>query len=118
MVGGPTAEQVNNAPEFERTRENMNEFGGCAKVGKSLRTALSALMGKFTDPQVTGRLTSIMKKINLEDGTEARGYRKVEVSTQKNYLLGFEFNKILSPGSSMLRMTLSRMQEERLQILS
>ncbi|WP_312752547.1 hypothetical protein [Epilithonimonas hominis] len=96
MVGGPTAEQVNNAPEFERTRENMNEFGGCAKVGKSLRTALSALMGKFTDPQVTGRLTSIMKKINLEDGTEARGYRKVEVSTQKNYLLGFEFNKNLS----------------------
>lgn len=74
----------------------MNEFGGCAKVGKSLRTALSALMGKFTDPQVTGRLTSIMKKINLEDGTEARGYRKVEVSTQRKYLEGFEFNKNLS----------------------
>lgn len=96
MVGGPTAEQVKSAPEFERTRENMNEFGGCAKVGKSLRTALSALMGKFTDPQVTGRLTSIMKKINLEDGTEARGYRKVEVSTQRKYLEGFEFNKNLS----------------------
>lgn len=96
MVGGPTAQQVKSAPEFERTRENMNEFGGCAKVGKSLRTALSALMGKFTDPQVTGRLTSIMKKINLEDGTEARGYRKVEVSTQRNYLEGFEFNKNLS----------------------
>ena len=97
----------------------MNEFGGCAKVGKSLRTALSALMGKFTDPQVTGRLTSIMKKINLEDGTEARGYRKVEVSTQRNYLLGFEFNKNLSiQGSSMLLMTLSRTPEELLQILS
>ena len=27
MVGGPAAEQVNSAPEFERTRENMNEFG-------------------------------------------------------------------------------------------
>ncbi|UOE39168.1 hypothetical protein [Chryseobacterium oryzae] len=96
MVGGPTAEQVKSAPEFERTRENMNEFGGCAKVGKSLRTALSALMGKFTDSQVTGRLTSVMKKINLEDGTEARGYRKVEVSTQRKYLEGFEFNKNLS----------------------
>ncbi len=96
MVGGPTAQQVHTAPEFERTRENMNEFGGCAKTGKSLRTALSALMGKFTDTQVTGRLTSIMKKINLEDGTEARGYRKVEVSTQRKYLEGFEFNKNLS----------------------
>ena len=71
----------------------MNEFGGCAKVGKSLRTALSALMGKFTDPQVTGRLTSIMKKINLEDGTEARGYRKVEVSTQKIICLDLNLTK-------------------------
>lgn len=96
LVGGPTAQQVKSAPEFERTRENMNEFGGCAKAGKSLRTALSALMGKFTDSQVTGRLTSIMKKINLEDGTEARGYRKVEISTQRKYLDGFEFNKNLS----------------------
>lgn len=96
MVGGPTNEQVKTAPEFERTRENMNEFGGCAKAGKSLRTALSALMGKFADPQVTGRLTSIMKKINLEDGTEARGYRKVEISTQRKYLEGFEFNKNVS----------------------
>ena len=96
MVGGPTDKQVKTAPEFERTRENMNEFGGCAKAGKSLRTALSALMGRFTDPQVTGRLTSIMKKINLEDGTEARGYRKVEISTQRKYLEGFEFDKKIS----------------------
>ncbi|MFW2135659.1 hypothetical protein ACK2M7_05135 [Chryseobacterium sp. TY4] len=32
MVGEPTAEQVKAAPEFERNRENMNEFGGCAKT--------------------------------------------------------------------------------------
>ncbi|SFS88003.1 hypothetical protein [Sphingobacterium wenxiniae] len=76
MVGGPTAEQIKTAPEFERTRENMNEFGGCARAGKSVRTALSSLMSKMADSKVTGRLTSVMKKINLEDGTEARGYRK------------------------------------------
>ena len=29
LVGGPTAQQVKTAPEFERTRENMNEFGDC-----------------------------------------------------------------------------------------
>lgn len=96
MVGGPTAEQIETAPEFERTRENINEFGGCARAGKSVRTALSALMSKIADSKFTGRLTSVMKKINLEDGTEARGYRKVEISTQRNYLLGFEFNKGIS----------------------
>ena len=93
MVGGPTGDQVLTAPEFERTRENMNEFGACAKAGKSVRTGLSQLMKQISDSQVTGRLTSIMKKINLEDQTEARGYRKIEISTQRNYLKGFEFNK-------------------------
>jgi hypothetical protein len=93
MVGGPTGDQVLSAPEFERTRENMNEFGACAKAGKSVRTGLSQVMKQMADSQVTGRLTSIMKKINLEDQTEARGYRKIEITTQRGYLKGFEFDK-------------------------
>lgn len=93
MIGGPTDAQVKTAPEFERTRENMNEFGGCARAGKSVRVALSEVLNGMTDPQVTGRLTSLMKKINLEDGTEARGVRKIEISTQRTYLYGFGFDK-------------------------
>jgi hypothetical protein len=93
MVGGPTGDQVMTAPEFERTRENMNEFGACAKAGKAVRTGLSQLMKQMADSQVTGRLTSIMKKINLEDQTEARGYRKIEITSQRSYLKGFEFDK-------------------------
>jgi hypothetical protein len=96
MAGGPTDTQIKTAPEFERTRENMNEFGGCAKAGKSVRVALSEVLNGMTDPQCTGRLTSIMKKINLEDGTEARGVRKVEISTQRTYLYGFGFDKNVS----------------------
>ena len=93
MIGGPTGDQVKTAPEFARTRENMNEFGACAKAGKSIRTGLSQVMKQMADSQVTGRLTSIMKKINLEDQTEARGYQKIEISTQRTYLIGFEFDK-------------------------
>lgn len=93
MVGGPTGEQVRTAPAFKRTRENMNEFGGCASAGKSVRVGLSQLMKQMSDPQLTGRLTAIMKKINLEDGTEARGYRAILVSTQSQYLKGLNFNK-------------------------
>jgi hypothetical protein len=96
LVGGPTDTQVKTAPEFQRTRENMNEFGGCAKAGKSVRVALSEVLNGMTDPQATGRLTSIMKKINLEDGTEARGVRKVEISTQRTYLYNFGFDKNIS----------------------
>jgi hypothetical protein len=40
LKGGPTAKQIKNAPEFARTRENMSEFGGAAKIAKVMRTGL------------------------------------------------------------------------------
>lgn len=96
LKGGPTAEQVKTAPGFVRTRENMSEFAACAMAGKSVRIALSALMKQMTDSQFTGRLTAIMKKINIEDGSEARGQRAVLVSQQPQYLKGLDFNKNIS----------------------
>lgn len=96
MKGGPTANQIKNAPEFERTRENMNEFGGSAKAAKTLRNGLSQAMKGIADAHVTGRLTAIMKRINLEDQSEARGYRAILISEQSQYLKGFEFNKNVS----------------------
>jgi hypothetical protein len=96
LKGGPTGEQVKTAPGFVRTRENMSEFAACAMAGKSVRIALSALMKQMTDSQFTGRLTAIMKKINIEDGSEARGQRAVLVSQQPQYLRGLDFNKNIS----------------------
>lgn len=96
LKGGPTAEQVKTAPGFIRTRENMSEFGACANAGKSVRIGLSALMKQMTDSQFTGRLTAIMKKINIEDGSEARGQRAVLVSQQPQYLKGLDFNRNIS----------------------
>ncbi len=96
LTGGPTAEQIATDPAFQRTRENMNEFGGCAMAGKSVRVGLASLMKNMADSQVTGRLTAIMKKINLEDGSEARGKRAVLISTVPNYLKGFDFNRFTS----------------------
>lgn len=96
LKGGPTAEQVKTAPGFIRTRENMSEFAACAMTGKSIRIGLSALMKQMTDSQFTGRLTAIMKKINIEDGSEARGQRAVLVSQQPQYLKGLDFNRNIS----------------------
>lgn len=102
LTGGPTAEQIATAPEFARTRENMNEFGGCALVGKSFRNSLSGLIKSIGDSRVAGRLTGIMKKINLEDGSEARGRRAILVSQAPQYLVGFEFNRF-TPFDSVVR---------------
>ncbi len=96
LKGGPTAEQVKTAPGFIRTRENMSEFAACANAGKSVRVGLSSLMKQMSDSQLTGRLTAIMKKINIEDGSEARGQRAVLVSQQPQYLKGLDFNRNIS----------------------
>ena len=96
LKGGPTAEQIKTAPGFIRTRENMSEFAACANAGKSVRVGLSSLMKQMTDSQFTGRLTAIMKKINIEDGSEARGQRAVLVSLQPQYLRGLDFNRNIS----------------------
>lgn len=96
LKGGASGDQIKSDAAFVRTRENMNEFGGCALVGKSLRNGFSQIMKQMSDPQLTGRLTGIMKKINLEDQSEARGYRAILVSSQPQYLLGLNFNRNIS----------------------
>jgi len=93
LNGGATGEQIKSGASFVRTRENMNEFGGCATVGKAIRSGQSQLIKQMSDPQFTGRLTGVVKKINLEDQTEARGYRAILISTQSQYLIGMNFNR-------------------------
>jgi len=96
LNGGASAEQIKNDAAFQRTRENMNEFGGCANAARSVRVGLNMLMKQMADPQLAGRLTGIMKKINLEDQSEARGVRAILVSTQSQYLNGLNFNRNIS----------------------
>lgn len=102
LKGGATGDQIKNDPGFVRTRENMNEFSACARAGRSVRVGLNMLMKQMSDSQLTGRLTAIMKKINLEDQSEARGYRAILVSTQSKYLLGLNFNRNFSFDGSFI----------------
>jgi len=99
LKGGPTANQIKNAPEFARTRENMSEFGGSAKAAKALRTIVGPALSRFADSSLTGRLTSIMKGINLDDQQGARGRRAIAISKNKERLKGLNFNKKLSLNS-------------------
>lgn len=93
LNGGATAEQIKNGASFVRTRENMNEFAGCATVGKSIRAGQAQLMKQMSDPQFTGRLTGIIKKINLEDQSEARGVRAILITAVPQHLIGLNFNR-------------------------
>ena len=96
LAGGPTAEQIQNDDAFARTRENMSEFGGCASAAKSIRVGLAQIMKQYADSRLTGRLTALMKQINLEDIASPRGERSIEISANQSVLSGLNFNENVS----------------------
>lgn len=93
LKGGVDGDRIKNDDAFERTRENMNEFGGSAKAGKYFRQVLGTVMKGVADSRVASRITALMKQINKEDGSETRGQRAILMSVRKDLLQGFEFNQ-------------------------
>ena len=84
--GGANRDLIMNNPAFARTRENMSEFEGCGVIVKGIHRELDMLWGKHTDTHFTGRLTAIVKMINLKDGEGVRGKRGVFFSANKPIL--------------------------------
>lgn len=83
--------RIEKDPAFKRTRENMAEFGGSAKVSKRIREALIPIKS-LTESSLHNRLTSLIRKtMNL--GSGQRGKRAVEFSLNQDMIKGFELNK-------------------------
>ncbi len=91
-TGGIDKSRIEKDPNFKRTRENMSEFGGSAKVGKALRTGFSSIIKAMSDSSAVGRITGMMKQVNVL-GSGLRGKRAFEILTHKDVIEGFEFNK-------------------------
>ena len=86
-----TADRIATDPAFQRTRENMAEFGHAGYAGKVLRTALRTLLQNAKDDDATTRLTGEMMKVLRADTTSARGARNV-IDGDLTLLQGFDFN--------------------------
>ena len=71
--GGANIDLIMNNPAFARTRENMNEFGGCGVAAKAIRHGLLQLLPEHVDTHFTGRLMKIIKMINLKDEEGTHG---------------------------------------------
>lgn len=99
LNGGPTAEQILNDPAFARTRENMAEFGACASAARTIRIGLSQLMRHMSDSRLAGRLTALMKEIQLGDTTSPRGQRSILISDVVGSNISLNYNKdVALPG--------------------
>lgn len=89
--GGVDASRIANDPNFQRTRENGEEFGTAGKAGKMLRNSMRALLQNVADGRMVGRLTQEMVKVIQADITSVRGKRNV-IDGEAELLEGFEFN--------------------------
>ena len=89
--GGVSADRIANDPNFQRTRENGEEFGRAGKAGKLLRNAIRAMLQNASDSRMVSRLTQKMVEVIQEDATNPRGQRNV-IDGEAELLEGFEFN--------------------------
>lgn len=91
MKGGPSKEQINSDPRFQRTKENGTEFGRAANVSKKLREQLRVVLNQNSDPRFPNRLTGLMNRILRADEVNGRGDRQV-ISQNLGQLIGLECN--------------------------
>ena len=92
--GGATKSQIKRRPEFANTRRNNKEFGGCSKMSKEIRMSFFGLQ-QVADFNLAPALCSLVKNIQKADLEGAWGERSIRLSAHKQYLVGFDFNRIV-----------------------
>ena len=92
--GGANGDLIKNNPAFARTRENMNEFGGCGLAVKAIRQGLMDLLPEQTDKHFTARMMKVVKEINCRDLAGIRGKRSIIFSDERIFLSTFKFNTL------------------------
>ena len=60
VKGGIEKERIMNDATFERTRENMSEFGNINKAGKLIRGSIGSFMNRAKDMRTGSRLVSVI----------------------------------------------------------
>ena len=83
--------RIMNAPEYQRTRENMQEFAGANKGGKSFRESFASIMRTVSDSNISSRVVGIMRRM-MNTGAGLRGQRTLNLVDNKEPFIGFNFN--------------------------
>ncbi len=92
--------KIASDPRFQRTRENMAEFGNAGKAGKLMRHAINTLLKNAKDSRVVSRLTQTMVKVARTDTKSKRGERTVS-NGDLTLLKGFQFNNTAVLGAAL-----------------
>jgi hypothetical protein len=100
-TNGPDKNKIKHDPAFQRTRENNQEFGGAAQIGKAFRTGLVKDFDEMSDSSCTARITKLIKQI-ISKGEGKRGQRDFSPNLYGEFFLYFAFNESVSFNSILL----------------
>jgi hypothetical protein len=90
--GSIAKSKIETSSQFERTRENMNEFAEAGFSAKKLRKSVLSLLTLAKDSKLQSRLVKRMMQIVHTDTTSARGQRVV-AKGDLTLLTGLDFNR-------------------------
>ncbi len=88
---GVTADKIFNDPNFERTRENMAEFGRASKASVLIREIFRDMTVYAKDKITHTRLSKVLSRVIAADTIGKRGERTVS-NGDLQQLRGFHFN--------------------------
>ena len=90
--GGPNKNKIKRGESCEIIRKINVEFGGASQCSKRIRRLLYAI-NRLVDSTISGRLTSLFKKIQVLDTEQEQGQRNIYISRHRSLLEGFQFNQ-------------------------
>jgi hypothetical protein len=90
-TGGISADRIKNDAAFERTRENMAEFGRAGKAAKLVRSIFRDVTIHAKDRVSQARLAKVFSRIITTDSVSERGARTV-TNGEVQQLHNFNFN--------------------------
>lgn len=99
--GGPSKEQVKNAPSMVQTRRGNSEFAGRAKAAKGIMRALH-YHKPLADYNIAGPLNALLRPVQALDKLSNMGQRNVLLSANPQILKGFSLNRN-NPFDSVIR---------------
>src|SRR5688572_7855091 len=86
--GGPSREKIKTGASFKNTRHTMSEFGGCSRHGSYVRMAMLQIR-HLSDYNFGSDINSILRQVQLRDGTGEWGRRRITLSEHTRILEGF-----------------------------
>lgn len=103
--------KIETSSQFQRTRENMREFGEAGESAKGLRQSVLAFITLAKDSKLQSRLVKKLMQVLHTDTTNDRG-KRIVANGDLTMMTGFDFNRhallsavLTAPGTTTIDRT-------------